>query len=232
MTPRSYTITLREKREIAEQTIAASFVADQEVVFRPGQFATLRNPSLSPQEATRVFSFASAPSDTELLFVWRHSDSVWKRAAAEMAPGETLTMIAPAGHATIPEGLPVVFLVAGIGITPVRSIVRDARYTGVKTDFVLLYSNRSRASTAFFDEFSRYNSEGVCRTVFTMTDDNQWNGERSMIDVECVRRHVPDIARRHIYIVGAGGFVRAMEGVVAQLGIAKDRIICDNFGGA
>ncbi len=226
--PGIFTITLQRVDTVAEDTVCYIFDKPDNFSFRAGQFATLRLLNVAPAASTHVFSFASAPEDDHIAFAWRAGDSVWKRAASAMRPGAQCQMIAPSGQAVVPPHGSVVFLVAGIGITPVRSIVRSALLRGERRDFTLIYSNRTPASTAFLREWSQYDS--VCKTVLTMTDDASWDGVRGVITDAMVRDVVADVRVPHYYIVGTSGFVHAMEMLVAGLGVAPDRIICDNFG--
>lgn len=231
--PQQYTITFRTKRDVAAHTEMFLFEKPEGFTFTPGQFATLRLPAVAQRGdvagAVRAFSFASAPSDDELAFAWRQSDSAFKRAADALVEGDTIEMIAPAGHAVLPPTGPVVFLIGGIGITPVRSILREVRATKQRRDLTLLYSNRTPKDAPFFEEMSTYSD--VCKVVHTMTEavDN-WDGETGFITADMVRRHVPACADATYYIVGTSGFVRAMESVVAQLGVPHEKIVCDNFG--
>lgn len=231
--PQRHEIVFREKHEVANNTVIFIFEKPEGFSFRAGQFATLRIPSVmeigAPQDAVRALSFASAPSDDHVAFAWRRSDSLFKKAADALAPGDTIEMIAPAGHATLPEEGPVVFLVGGIGSTPVRSIMREVRAQGLTRDLTLLYSNRVPEDTPFFAEMV---DAPDFRIVHTMTDAQaEWSGETGFITADMVKRHVPHFADATYYLVGTGGFIRAMEGVVAELGVGHDRIVCDNFGG-
>ncbi len=227
-------ITFRTKREVAENTDLYIFEPLEDFTFTAGQFATLRIPSVAlnhnPADAVRAFSFASAPHDAEIAFAWRRSESPFKQGADRLVSGDTVEMIAPAGHATVPDNQDVIFLVGGIGITPVRSILRHAQHRGERTGrFTLLYSNRTPSDAPFFDEMQQYGD--VCKIIHTMTEsDATWTGETGFIDAAMVRRAIGAYRDQVFYIVGTGGFVNAMRTVVADFGVGDDHIICDNFG--
>ncbi len=227
-------ITFRAKREIAENTDLYSFNMPEDFTFTAGQFATLRIPSIArnykPADAVRAFSFASAPHEAELAFAWRRSESPFKKTADKLVPGDTVEMIAPAGHAVVPDDRDVIFLVGGIGITPVRSILRHVQHCDEHSNrFTLLYSNRTPKDAPFFSEMHQY--DNVCKIVYTMTEaDNTWTGETGFIDTAMVQRAIDTYNDQIFYIVGTGGFVEAMRAVVADFGVGNDHIICDNFG--
>ncbi len=233
--PQRYTIKLKNKKNIARNTESFTFHKPEGFSFEAGQFATVRIPSVAekgnPAGAVHALSFASAPSDEDVVFAWRKSESDFKKAADALNIGECIEMIAPAGHATVPGQGKIIFLVGGIGITPVRSILRQAQKEEKKRDFVLFYSNRTPDDAPFFEEFVRYEESGVCRIVLTMTEaDASWSGERGFISADMVQKYTDGCKDAIYYIVGTGGFVSAMENVVRELGVTKEKIICDNFG--
>ena len=97
----------------------------------------------------------------------------------------------------------------------------------------LVYSNRDRKSTAFFDELSElaHAHENV-DLVLTMTDDPDWDGERRRIGPELLRAHLADDLSAYRYLIaGPPGMV---EGVTEQLrsaGLPDERIRPERFSG-
>ncbi len=232
-TPQKYTIAFHAKQDVAVRTELFLFEKPAGFTFIPGQFATLRIPSIATHgtvaDATRAFSFASAPSDEMIAFAWRQSESAFKQTMDTLTPGDTVEMIAPAGRAILPPDGAVIFLIGGIGITPVRSILREMRATGQKRDMTLFYSNRTPQDAPFFDEISSY--DDLCKIVHTMTGAvENWDGETGYITADVIRRHAPYYKNATYYVVGTSGFVHAMTDVVATFGITHEKIISDNFG--
>ena len=81
----------------------------------------------------------------------------------------------------------------------------------------LVYSNRDRESTAFFDELleARARDPGP-RVVFTMTGDSGWDGERRRIDAAMLRDHLDAELSSHTYLIaGPPKMVEAVEEVGA-----------------
>ncbi len=75
-----YTVTLTERRLVAEGTMAFYFDKPPQFVFAPGQFVdlTLLQPSETDAEGnTRAFSIASAPQESTLMVATRLRDTAF-----------------------------------------------------------------------------------------------------------------------------------------------------------
>ena len=126
-----------------------------------------------------------------------------------------------------------VFVAGGIGITAFRSMLRYAADEGLPYRVTLLYSNRSRAETAFLDELEELRARlpGL-RVVLTMTDDPDWDGERRRIDAGFFRDQVGDeLGEATFLVAGPPPMVSAMEEELASAGVPEERVVADKFSG-
>ena len=107
------------------------------------------------------------------------------------------------------------FLAGGVGITPIRSILRDAHAAGhVFQDALLLFGNRDERCVPFEDEFSAMGDIGVRLVVCLEKPSEKWEGERGLITAEMVRRYV-DPANSQVFLAaGPPVMVSAMEHVL------------------
>jgi len=126
-----YSITLTERRLVAEGTMAFYFDKPTQFAFTPGQFVDLTLPQPSETDAagyTRAFSIASAPQESTLMVATRLRDTAFKRELQRMPLGSTVRMEGPFGKLVLhaDQTRPAVFLAGGIGITPFRSMVVQA----------------------------------------------------------------------------------------------------------
>jgi ferredoxin-NADP reductase len=237
----TYTIKLREKQTVADQTLAFVFDKPEGFVFQAGQYVAITLPALDfadAKGATRTMSIASAPSDEHLLFAMRITGSAFKQTLAAMPIGGEVIIRDAVGHFTLPEDdqtHPIVFLAGGIGITPVRSILREAVRTGRRNPFTLFYSNRAPKDVAFVDELASI-PELTYTCVNTLTDEAKllclWQKEHGFICPPMLTKYLDDIHAPLYYIVGAPGFSTAMERMLKEvLGIAPEAIRMDPFTG-
>lgn len=238
----TYSIKLVSKREVADQTTAFSFEKPEGFVFRAGQYVAITLPKLDFEDkkgATRTMSIASAPSDSDLVFAMRITDTAFKQTLAHMPEGGEVIIRDAVGHFILPEdqARPIVFLVGGIGITPVRSILREADHAGRKNPFWLFYSNREVKDVAFAEELEEPMFSGLAEyhCINTMTEGKEmcaWQDESGFICALMLRKYLGDVSVPLYYVVGTPGFAQAMEKMLIEdLGVGKDAIKQDPFTG-
>ena len=114
-------------------------------------------PQTDAEGDTRTFTIASAPQDDELVIATRLRDTAFKRVLASVPMGTDVQAEGPFGSFTLQAdaSIPAVFLTGGIGITPFRSIIRDAIATKLAHQLWLFYSNNRPEDAAFLDELRR-----------------------------------------------------------------------------
>lgn len=199
--------------------------------FRAGQYVSLRLVSASGEE-TKPFTVSSAPYDPYIEITTRLSSSTYKRALDAYLPGSTITMMGPFGALALPEDpRDIVFLAGGVGITPVRSMLRDALKRDVSLRTTLFFGNRDERCIPFRDELDRMSSLGV-RVVHVLEEPTDaWAGERGRISAELVRRYL-NPEHQTFYVTGPPPMVEAMQPVMDSLGVPEDRRVIERFGPA
>ncbi|MEO6985277.1 MAG: FAD-dependent oxidoreductase [Paralcaligenes sp.] len=126
-------VKLMKKETVAEGTMAFYFAKPQGFEFRAGQFAdyTLIDPPETDDEGnTRGFSLVQAPFESDLVAATRMRDTAFKRVLKNLPIGAELKLDAPYGDFTLhkTESMPAVFIIGGIGVTPVRSMIAQATH--------------------------------------------------------------------------------------------------------
>lgn len=238
----SYTITLKEARDVADGTRLFIFDKPAGYTFVSGQYVALTVPKIDGIETdkkglSRSFSLASAPYEAELCFAMRSGESSFKQTCWRLKAGDTVTITGPVGFFTIPpeeDDRPIVFLVGGIGITPVRSILKQAERDRDNRTFTLLYANRFLKDAAFHDELGDLSLADLRYvTVLSRSEDScaPVNDERGYICEETVRKYVDDVPGSLYYIVGSPQFIGSMEETLANLGVSKEQCKKDPFTG-
>jgi ferredoxin-NADP reductase len=142
-----------------------------------------------------------------------------------------------AGDFTLPHDKKkkLVFIAGGIGITPIRSMVKYLSDHGEKRSIVLLYSNKTNAEIAYRDIFDEATDTIGLKTVYAITGAGETppenNGHKGHIDGALIRNVIPDYRSRIFYISGTHTMVSAMETTLHQLGIPRKQIKTDFFPG-
>jgi glycine betaine catabolism B len=187
-------------------------------------------------EALHHISFSSSPTDEHLEFTKRITASEYSQALNAMKPGDWAHIVGPFGEFVLPDKLqPLCFVTGGIGITPLRSMLRYITAKQLPFDVVLLYSNNSYDDIAFRDELldtSKSNKNIRVELILTGTEiPLGWKGKTGYINQGLVRELVPDYAQRLFYISGPTKMVLALQEQITGIGVPENMIKHDSFTG-
>src|SRR4029077_17624582 len=145
-----YQMTLVDRQRIARATMAYWFDANgARYEFRAGQHADFVSGSES--DNSRTFSLASSPLDKEsIMIAMRMRNTAFKSELKTAALGTKFIVSRPRGSFTLHRDItrPAVFLAGGIGISPIRSILRSAIQEHLTHKLYLFYSNRKADDAA------------------------------------------------------------------------------------
>jgi len=233
------TVRLIRKEPIARETMAFYFEKPKDFDYRAGQFGdiTLIDPADTDDEGSvRGFSFITAPYEAEIGFATRLRDTAFKRVLRNLAPGAEVKLDAPYGDFRLHnnESRPAVFVIGGIGATPVRSIVAQATHDRTGHRILLLHANRSIDDAPFQADFLRFaeqNPNFRFVPVFTDAVPPLWKGESGRIAAATIRRWVPQLAEPIWYLSGPEGMVKAMRRLLVEMEIDEDDIRTEEFAG-
>lgn len=227
-----YILNFTGKEEIAEKTYSFMFKKPENFMFKAGQYMTffLGNDS-------HDFSIASSPHEDYVMIATRIRGSVFKNKLMELSEGNDVEVHAPAGSFTLPKekDLPVCYIAGGIGITPVRSMVKFEENGGSQRHVMLLYSNRRPEDSAFLHEMESVSLRNY-RFIPTMTNISEsiseWNGETGYIDGTMLAKYIDDLSLPVFYIVGPPTFVSAINDLLTSIEqIPSTHIKAEDFAG-
>ena len=231
-----FELPLLESHSVAENTMA--FLIDTSGVdfaFRVGQFVNVRLPG---HDGVRSFSLASSPHISDFVMIaTRMRGSEYKRALAALEPGTKLIVEEARGNfAPQPQDdtTPAVYIVGGIGITPVRAMLELAVHRESSRPMTIFYSNREETEAAFFEEIQAWCEHlPGCRLVpvFTREKTEGSDAEFGRFDTAMLQRHVPDPAAPQYYVVGPEGMASQVRDILGQAGVPEDHIHLETFYG-
>jgi predicted ferric reductase len=146
------------------------------------------------------------------------------RAMAHLPPGTKVAIEGPYGafthHVQSSEG--VVLIGAGVGVTPLRALLEDLTE---HTDVVALIRASTVGDLVHRDEIAALVQQrgGQLREIVGPR-------HRARLDAKALRRAVPDIAARDVYVCGPEGFSAEIVRAAQQLGVADEQIHTEAFG--
>jgi ferredoxin-NADP reductase len=211
----------------------------EEVEFRPGQYFFVTLPNVGYQDdkgLRRHITVVTSPSERGVLgLTTRMRDSAFKRTLRELPVGTEVEVEAPRGEFALPEdpSRPLVFVAGGIGITVFRSMLRYIRDERLPYRVTLIYSNRDRESTAFFDELRELEQKlPDLRLILTMTQDPNWEGETRKVDAEFFLDYLGDDLNRCTFLVaGPPAMVEAVQKALEEAAVKEENVIAERYSG-
>jgi ferredoxin-NADP reductase len=229
--------TFLEKIKRTEGVYSFRFKMSEKVDFVPGQFAEIifDEKDRNNRQLNKYLSFSSAPDNDYVEFTKRISDSSFSEKLKILNTPDTILIKAPLGNCVFKDEYKKIgFLIGGIGITPVISILEYIVTRKLTTDVCLMYSNRTETDIAFKDKIDSWaNSNENINVSYTITDCKPQDAYclYGAIDHNMLAKQICDTAGRIFYIFGPPGMVLAMKHVCSKVGCQEDSIKSENFIG-
>ncbi|NME69760.1 FAD-dependent oxidoreductase [Flammeovirga aprica] len=223
-------IELIKKECIADNTYEFTFTKPKGFEYQAGQYGILEliNPKFNEVEIPhRALSFVSHPDEPYLRFALRLSDSSYKKSLMALDDGAKCKCYGPIGDFTqkklSQQDKGIVFIVSGIGITPILPLIKEYQKKNQNTPITLLYSNKTLEASAYHDHFIDLESENFSyHTVLTATE--------KRIDKSYIKGKIENLEQHRFCIVGGRAFVVGMQKELQGLEIPSQDIIADDFG--
>ncbi|MCG6576970.1 FAD-binding oxidoreductase [Pseudomonas sp. AF32] len=191
----------------------------------------------------RTYSVSSAPSDDFLRISVKRDGSVSSHLHDRVQVGDEIEVRAPQGHFIVQatERRPLVLLAAGVGVTPLLSMLREVVYQGLRINRMrpvwMVQSARTVADLAFREEIDALvaRSGGKVRVLRMVSqppvgaDAGKGYEAEGRIDIELLKQWLP-LNDYDYYLCGPGSFTQALYDGLRGLRIPDDRIHAETFG--
>ena len=240
---------------VEESSVIKSFhlksQSGQQPRFKPGQFLTVQL-LINGQKHKRTYTVSSAPADDIYrISVKRefHKDGtkgiVSNYLHDEVNIGDVIEIKAPTGDFTFDtkETRPAVLISAGVGITPMMSMIRHAMTEGLRTrrmrPTTFIHVAKDHQQRAFFDEVNQLaeNSADLLNAYWLLTNTTKELKpgkdfhEKGRLSKEFLQS-VLAIDDYDFYLCGPTGFMQSAYDLLADLGINDNRVFAESFGPA
>lgn len=190
----------------------------------------------------RTYSVSSAPSDDFLRISVKREGLVSSHLHDRIEVAQQIEARAPQGHFTVQaaERRPLVLLAAGVGVTPLLSMLREVVYQGLRMSRMrpvwLVQSARTVADLAFREEIDELVKRAagkvkVLRLVSQPPTEGVGQGydATGRIDVELLKQLLA-LDDYDYYLCGPGSFTQSLYDGLRKLRIPDDRIHAETFG--
>jgi len=216
-----------QKVDISKNTFELIFRKPAGFNFKPGQYAyvNLLNPAYNTLDIPlRPLSIVSHPSEDHLRFVMRSSSSSFKKSCEVLEAGDPAIIFGPTGDFTLKSlGTGVVFLVSGIGISPVIPMLRELEQQEYTKPVYLFYSNKT-------EDTATYHRQLKSSTIKNYTYVPVFTGSEERISIDTLKKSLSDFSDLDFYIVGSSGFLNSMFEMLKKNRVPADHIFTDDFG--
>jgi hypothetical protein len=202
--------------------------------------------TLDGQVHIRTYSLSSAPSDELFRISVKREGLVSTHLHQQIRVGDLIEARAPQGRFTVAahERRPLVLLAAGVGITPLLSMLREVVYQGQRTRRTrpswLIQSSRSLADQPFRAELDRLldGADDAVRVVrlLSQPESQALEGEdfdlTGRIDLALLQTILPveDYDQADFVLCGPSRFTQGLYDGLRGLDIRDERIHAETFG--
>ncbi len=213
------------------------FIPAEKIDFIPGQFSEVifDEANRGNKELNKYLSFSSSPADNYIEVTKRLSESSFSRRLWELNNGDKVLFKTPLGNCVFKDSYKKIgFLIGGIGITPVISIVEYIINNKLDTDVCLVYSNRTEDDIAFKKELDLWQNINKNIKIYYLVSDCQPKDPNCIlgrIDANFLKGNYCDIKERFSFIFGPPKMVEAMAALCFELGGDKENIKVESFIG-
>jgi ferredoxin-NADP reductase len=208
-------------------------LGDHSFAFTPGQFVNITANINQDSRVRRAYSVASSPWDPAFQLTVKRMEngklSVFL--CDKAAVGDVFDIRGPYGLFTLKEDAAhVVFIAAGSGIVPFRSMWRYIAQKPLDVQVTLLYASRSQAYIIYREELAalpgpRFN---VVHTL-TRNDDPTWTGYSRRIDSDMLLEVIRNFEGKYFYVCGPPAMCNCVVLYLRDFGVEGGRIKTEKY---
>ena len=194
---------------------------------RPGQFFLWRFLGGTGWAKAHPFSLSAAPNGRHLRITVKDLGDDTRR-IQRLQPGTRVFAEGPYGTFTAERRTRrrVALIAGGIGITPLRALVESL--PAAPGDVTLLYRAAYKKDLAFRDELGAL-AERRGIELHALIGPEIGDDRTDQLGIPALRRLVPDIADRDVFVCGPPAMVDAVRRRLAALRVPRDRIHFERF---
>lgn len=231
-------LEIKSRKKLSKYAMELVFSPVKKFNYKPGQYMEWTLPHKKPDArgVRRFFTIASSPTEENIrlgINFAGEEGSTYKK-YLEKFEGRIVASNLD-GEFVLPNdrSKKIAFIAGGIGITPIRSIVKYLLDKDEKRDIVLIYSNSTEDELTYKEVFDDASKKLGTKVVYTLTKDTPlgWKGRKGRVDEDMIKAEIPDYKKRIFYVSGSQPLVSKMKENLRQLGVSEHFIKTDYFPG-
>ncbi len=223
-------LRVKELRHETSECLSIVFEKPRGLTFAAGDWLDIRFP-VPEFPVGKTYSFASAPTEPDLMISFKKGVSPFKKALEKVQPGETMLITQYGSNGFLfDQRYPAVFIAGGIGIAPFRSMIKGLIDAQQHLSITLLFSNRHNDFPFRAELETWQHMSPALKTVFVVTSE-EGRVTRKRIQIELERSGIECLTTPQYYLAGSPQMVQGCEHHLLALGVEKNRIKTDSFEG-
>ena len=215
---------LDHTENVAQNTRTFWFKPEREMRYTAGQFTELRLPHEHPDERgdKRWFTISSSPSEPLVSITTKHATEIvssFKQQLFGLQIGHEVNLADAMGDFVLPKDktIPLVFVAAGIGVTPMRSMIKWLTDYSEQRNIHLIYAGHSEEEMPFVDLFE-HAAIKLDKVI-------------GQLNIQTIIKLVGPVNNQLFYMSGPEPLVEKLTKELPSFGVKPDKIVTDYFPG-
>ncbi len=190
--------------------------------YKSGQFAFFSFLDASVSKEQHPFSFASAPSDSE-LFICAKNLGDYTSHMGDLKPNSSVFIDGPYGYFNFEhsENKKQIWIAGGIGITPFLSMAKSLQESDYYVD--LYWGVKTKSEAFCLDELQRIASNGHLRVIPVYSE------EGNRVSAKYIESAGSELENKDIFICGPLVMMKDLKRQFLELGVPKKFIHSEEF---
>ncbi len=197
----------------------------------PGAFMFLRLQRPGRPSEEHPFTISASPTEAEAPVATIKQSGDFTDTIDQTRPGDEALVEYPFGRFSYVhhDGEGFVFIAGGVGITPIRSMLRCLADSGDARTAVLIYGNKAERDILFRHELSELPDN--VRVVHVLSEpEDGWEGETGYVTRDIIERNAGEfLGSADVYLCGPPPMMKMVKRALRELGVSSSRIRQERF---
>ncbi len=195
--------------------------------FKPGQYVVIKNPTYRNKNEEHIFSLASSPNNTSEVEFCIKIFGPWTKYLSKAVKEDSLLISNPSGTFVWDESITnAVFLIGGVGISPIISMLRYIVDSKIKPNLTLIYGIPS-PDVIPYKQILEQMKKKLSLKIVNMYSESTTQTEKSyngFITEEIISKEV-DLKKNPIFFYcGPNAFIAHIKNILTSLKIPQENI--------
>ena len=196
--------------------------------FTAGQYLSVYFDETGVREG-KAYSISATPWDDELAITVKDVSGPFSSRLCALKPGNHLTVSSPFGFFNVHDDTPITAIAAGVGVSPILSIIRDELKKDAARPISLYFTAPHENELVFrprIDELFSIATRAQAHYFVTREKSSVGLSRRFSVSDDVSSS---ELAASRFYVCGADTFVRAMWCSLMEAGVDETRVVTETF---